>query len=223
MARSTGARLGSSPRSRRSRPVVAVALPLAPRPELRVIELGPAEESLLQRFFDDNPLYFQCVMGEPAQPGAAHEEIHGMPPAGWPFTKVWVLGYTGPDAALVAMANVTTDLLAPSVWHLGLLVVATAHHGTGLADLLYRSLESWARDCGASWLRLGVVRGNARAERFWERQGFVQTRVRHDVPMGKRRHTLRVMVKPLSGGALEHYLERVPRDRPDGDRAGGAP
>jgi hypothetical protein len=60
-----------------------------------------------------------------------------------------------------------------------------------------------------------VVKGNARAERFWERAGFVETRMRTDVAMGRLINTLRVMVKPLAGGAVADYLLLVPRDRPD--------
>ena len=59
-----------------------------------------------------------------------------------------------------------------------------------------------------------MVRGNARAERFWEREGFMQTRLRTGVTMGQLTHTLRVMVKPLVGGTVEQYLSLVERDRP---------
>ena len=67
---------------------------------------------------------------------------------------------------------------------------------------------------GARWLRLGVVRGNARAERFWERCGYVQVRERGPVQMGRKTNLLRVMVKPLAGGTLDEYLALVARDRP---------
>jgi GNAT superfamily N-acetyltransferase len=183
------------------------------------MELTGSSESLLQRFFDANPLYFLSVNGEPAQPGEAHEEIHGALPAGWPYTKKWVVGYVGTNGSLAAMANVVSDLLAPSVWHISTFIVATSRHGTGDAQVLYLSLESWALRCGARWLRLGVVRGNARAERFWEREGFVQTRLRTGVVMGKLTNTLRVMFKPLAGGSMEQYLTLVGRDRPEGNSA----
>ena len=68
---------------------------------------------------------------------------------------------------------------------------------------------------GAKWLRLGVVRGNTRGERFWESVGYVQTRLRHGVEFGAKTNTLRVMFKPLGAGALEEYLSLVPRDRPE--------
>jgi len=196
-------------------------LPTSPLPELRVSELDAGSESLLQRFFEENPLYFECVNGEPPQPTEAHEAIHGALPAGWPYTKKWVIGYADAHGSLAAMANVVSDLLAPSVWHIGIFIVATSRHGSGDAHLLYRSLESWARSHGAQWLRLGVIQGNVRAERFWERQRFIQTRVRSAVSMGKLTHTLRVMFKPLAGGSMAQYLALVERDRPESEAPKG--
>jgi GNAT superfamily N-acetyltransferase len=190
-------------------------LPPSPSPELRVLELGADSESLLQRFFEENPLYFESVNGEPPQPTEAHEEIHGALPAGWRYTKKWVIGYASAQGSLVAMANLVSDLLAPSVWHIGSFIVATSKHGGGDALVLYRNLESWARRNGAQWFRLGVVQGNVRAERFWERQGFMQTRLRPGVSMGRLTNTLRVMFKPLAGGSLAQYLALVERDRPE--------
>jgi hypothetical protein len=58
------------------------------------------------------------------------------------------------------------------------------------------------------------VPGRVRAERFWERQGYVQTRLREGVVMGQRTNTLRVMVKPLGENTVQEYLQRVARDRP---------
>jgi GNAT superfamily N-acetyltransferase len=195
--------------------MIDAALPPSPLPTLTVIELKAGTEPLLQRFFEDNPLYFLSVNGEPAGPTEAHEEVHDPLPAGWAHTRKLVLGYVASDGSLAAMANIVSDMLAPAVWHISTFIVATARHGSGNAATLYQGLEAWASKHGAQWLRLGVVRGNARAERFWERQGFSETRVRHGVQMGRHTNTLRVMFKPLTGGTLEQYLALVARDRPD--------
>jgi GNAT superfamily N-acetyltransferase len=193
----------------------AARLPASPLADLRTVELGADDEPLLQRFFEANPPYFLAVFGKPAGPDAAHDEIRDLPPAGWSFTQRWLLGYAAADGEFAAVADVVSDLLVPGVWHIGLFIVATPRHGSGDAQVLYRRLESWATGEGARWLRLGVVQGNARAERFWEAQGFVETRTRTRVEMGKRTNTLRVMVKPLPGGTLDAYLAAVPRDRPE--------
>ena len=180
----------------------------------RAVEIGVNEIPVLQRFFEMNPEYFLSVNGEIAGPGEAHEEVHGRLPADWPFTKKWVLGIFSDQGALVAMLNVVSDLLAKGVWHIGLFMVASELWGTGTAQFLLRQLENWAVAGGAEWLRLGVVEGNARAERFWERAGFVETRKREGLSMGTKVNTVRVMAKALAGGSLSEYLALVKRDNP---------
>lgn len=194
-------------------------LPQAPGTGLSIRELHAQDEALLQGFFDDNPAYFLSTAGAPARPCEAHEELHGTPPAGFSYGRQWVLGWADAPGSLQAMAQVVSDLFAQRVWHIGLFIVATARHGTGDAQRIHRGVEQWMVANGAQWLRLGVVQGNARAERFWQAQGCTEVRQRHGVVMGKRTKTLRVMVKPLAGqpmpGALQHYLQLVPRDRPE--------
>jgi GNAT superfamily N-acetyltransferase len=192
-----------------------VPLPTCPIAGLRVVELTSAHQSTLQAFFEANPEYFLAAHGEPAGPNEAHEELLSELPLGWGFTKKWLVGYQTAEGNLAAFTNVTSDLLAPGVWHIGLFIVATSRHGTGEAQALYGALEAWAASNGAQWLRLGVVQGNVRAERFWRAMGFQQTRTRSHVEMGRLSNTLRVMFKPLAGGSLEQYLSLVERDRPE--------
>ena len=182
---------------------------------LRAIEIGDAAVPQLQRFFEANPDYFLAVNGAAAGPDEAHEEVHGTLPAGWPFTRKSIVGIVDADGAMVAMLNVVSDLLAAGVWHIGLFMVDGAARGSGLARSLFDRVERWAIAGGAAWLRLGVVAGNARAERFWSSAGFVEVRRREGVAMGTKVNTVRVMVKPLAGGTLADYLARVARDRPD--------
>ena len=177
--------------------------------------LDAAWEPALQRFFEANPAYFLATTGQPAQPGDAHDELHDGLPEGWPYTRIFILGWLNPANEIAAMANIVSDLLAPGVWHIGTFIVETARHGGGDAQALYASLERWAAGQGAQWLRLGVVQGHTRAERFWTRQGYVQTRLRHGVVLGARSNTVRVMCKPLAGGDMAGYLQIVARDRPE--------
>jgi GNAT superfamily N-acetyltransferase len=167
----------------------------------------------LQAFFVANPAYFLAVHGEPARPDEAQQEWEDRPPAGMAYGRQDLLGCFDSAGELVAMASVTAGMVDPQVWHLGLFIVATHLHGQGLAPAFYAGLEAWVQRLGALWLRLGVVKGHARAERFWLRQGFVQVRERGPVQMGRLTQTLRVMVKPLGDLGLQPYLDRVARDR----------
>jgi GNAT superfamily N-acetyltransferase len=189
-------------------------LPASPLPGLVVVDLLPNGRAQLQRFFDANPAYFMSVMGEPAQPDEAREELEGLPPAGWPYTRMAVFGWQDVSGELAAMANVITDLLAPGVWHLGTFIVATSRHGSGDAQALYQSVEGWAQQAGARWMRLGVVQGHTRAEAFWRQRGYQQVAVRTGVVMGRQTNTVRVMAKPLCGEPLAAYQALVPRDGP---------
>jgi GNAT superfamily N-acetyltransferase len=177
-------------------------------------ELAPHEVPLLQALFDANPAYFQAVNGRPPNPDEAQVEFDERPPPHLPFTRRWFLGLFEGDA-LQGVAVVVQDLGVPGVWHVALFLLASALHGSGTAADTWHAMEAWMRKGGAQWLRLGVVAGNARAERFWQARGFAEVRRREGVDTGGRINDVRVLVKPLDGGALADYLDRVPRDRPD--------
>ena len=182
----------------------------------RMRVLGAADVDALQRFFAANPEYFQTVNGEPPRADEAAHELADVPPAGMPYREMVLVGFAGDDAPaeLVGMASVVSDLIAAHVWHIGLFIVASGLHGSGAAQAMYRALERWMRESGAEWIRLGVVAGNAKAERFWERAGYVQVRERGPLPMGRKTNLLRVLVKPLGTGSVASYLDLVSRDRP---------
>ena len=181
---------------------------------LCAVQLRPDDVSTLQQFFEHNPEYFLAVNGQ--RPGAdeALNEFNDGPPPDLPHGAIYAIGLIDADGVLTASATVLADLCAVGVWHISLLIVATAAHGNGTAHQVYRGLEQWMRDQGAVWLRLGVVVGNTRAERFWQRLGYAEVRQRGPLTMGLRANMLRVMVKPLTTAPLADYLNRVPRDQP---------
>jgi len=181
----------------------------------RIVELMEADIAVMQQLFDANPEYSQMVLGRAPREGDAHHAFHDRPPAEFPMGRKFMLGFVDTENELVGVAEIVSDLFAKSVWHIGLFLVATNQHGNGLAHRLYAAIELAMWTSAARWLRLGVVAGNARGVRFWQRCGFQQLRVRQDYALGEQRHTLRVMIKPLSGGEAQDYLALVQRDRPD--------
>jgi RimJ/RimL family protein N-acetyltransferase len=176
-------------------------------------EVRVADIPEVQRFYEANPGYFVHVGGSRPGPSAAREDLEALPPMEWPFTRKLLIAFRGRGGEIVAVADVLANLFSPGVWHLGFFMAADPLHGSGVPHALYAHLEAWMRSQGARWLRLGVVRGNARGERFWEKMGYVDVAERRDYPLGAKRHTLRVMAKPLAGGTLDAYRELVPRDR----------
>lgn len=181
---------------------------------IRVVELLGCDEAELQQFFEQTPAYFVAVNGEPATPTEAREELLGQLPAGWHCSRLYWLGYRDAQGHLVAVVNIAADLLAAGVWHIGLLLVHSRWHGSGLAQRLHTDIEAWAAAKGGQWLRLTVVVGNTRAERFWLKLGYTQVRTREGITMGRQVNKVSIQIKPLGNGTIEGYLALVERDRP---------
>jgi RimJ/RimL family protein N-acetyltransferase len=190
---------------------------------VRAIEAREADLPRLQSFFEANPEYSLMVEDEPPAPDAARKLWDARPPDDWPYREKRILLLTDDMGDVVGVADVSVDLFVPGVWHIGLFVVATWLHGTGTARAIYDSLEVWMASEGARWARLGVVIGNARAERFWERLGYVDVYRRTSVRMGRRDNIVRAMMKPLAGGGLAEYLRVVDHDRARVEEAGRPP
>lgn len=183
-----------------------------------VRELTEQEVPALQALFDANPEYFMAINGQPADPEDAWLEWAERPPAHMSYSRQWLLGVYSkhePGARLLGVIVLSSDLCAEGVCHVGLFLLATALHGQGVAAPLYQALEDWARRGGARWMRLGVVRGNRRAEAFWARQGFAEMRTREGVDTGGGKlNTISVQLKALGEAGVDAYLALVPRDRP---------
>ena len=194
--------------------VESAVLPGCSLEGIQVVELHGDDESELQRFFEQAPGYFLAVNGEPATPTEARDELQGCLPPGWRCSRVYWIGYRDAENQLVGVVNIAADLLANGVWHIGLLLVHTRMQGTGLAQQLHADLQAWAAEKGAQWLRLTVVMGNTKAERFWPRLGYVQVRTREGITMGRQVNTVSIQVKALAGGRVDEYLALVERDRP---------
>lgn len=178
-------------------------------------KLTESDLPALQAFFVANPDYFVAVNGVPPRADEARREFDDRQPTGMPFDDAFTIGFADGTGRLIAMASITSNLLAQRVWHIGLFIVATSLHGSGTAASLYAGLEAWLKSQGALWIRLGAVVGNIRAERFWERQGYTEVRRRIGTTLGNCTRTVRVFVKPLGTSGLDDYLDLVARDRPE--------
>ncbi|MGH8781667.1 GNAT family N-acetyltransferase [Paraburkholderia sp.] len=183
--------------------------------DYRAVELVHSDIPVIQRFLTENPEYFLSAEGCMPADTQAKEEFESELPEGWAYTRKHAIGFIDASNELAAFATLVSDLFADGVWHLGLFMLSTDRHGHGVARYLYDGLENWLKASGAKWLRLGVIAGNVRAEHFWERNGYLETRRRHGVAMRNATHTLRVMIKPLGEAGLSEYLNLVKRDRPD--------
>lgn len=180
-----------------------------------VRELQADEVPRVQAFFEANPEYWLAVNGVPPPPDLAQLEFDERPPPPWTYVHHRFGGLFDDMGALNGLVVYVEGFAAADVAHLALFIVASPLHGSGLAQRAYAALEDCLRGRGMRWLRLGVVAGNAPAERFWARQGYTEIRRREGVDTGGRINTVRTMLKALTADAtLEDYFAANPRDRP---------
>lgn len=95
-----------------------------------------------------------------------------------------------PEEEIIGFTQLTEDTTEPCLSHLRSTVelqrlyVATSHHGYGVGSLLARKIDQVARDLGYRCIWLGVWEGNFKAQRVYERLGFVKVGD-HEFKMGK--------------------------------------
>jgi ribosomal protein S18 acetylase RimI-like enzyme len=61
-----------------------------------------------------------------------------------------------------------------AAWRLNDLYVLETARGQGIAALLMRAVREGAQDAGAVWIDLETARGNANAQRLYEREGYTR-------------------------------------------------
>ena len=105
---------------------VSTARSLFETPVFRCVELVRDEAAQLQSFIEHNPEYYLMATG--ALPGLheAEEEFDAEPPSDWSYDRKWMLAFTDCHGAMIGIADLISDLLAPHVWHIGLFIAATA-------------------------------------------------------------------------------------------------
>ncbi|MBU1239278.1 GNAT family N-acetyltransferase [Myxococcota bacterium] len=180
-------------------------------------QLELAQVPMMQNLFERNPEYFLVVNGAVPGPDEALNEFNEIPPPHLSYSEQWCIGIFTPEQRLAGVATVVSDLGAIGVWHTGLFLLATYLHGLGHGASLYRALEAWAQTRGAQWMRLGVVKGNVKGERFWEKMNFTAVRSRTAADASGHINDVRVMVKPMGRGSLEEYFSLAPRDDPSSE------
>lgn len=169
----------------------------------------------LQQFFDDNPDYFRNAYGAEPQPGLAASEMDDAPPPELPFEQRWVVGLFSNAGDLCGMATLWRNFIAEQVWLISLFMIARDQYGSGLAQNFYLHLERWMLNREARWIRLGVIEGSTRAERFWAQHGYTEVRRRIDTSHCPASQNIRVLVKSLKNNPLNEYLKLIVRDQPE--------
>ena len=118
----------------------------------------------IQSFIRDN-LSVDSFVGYLAD-GARELFVASVDGVGAGYTMLVHGAPSDPDVAAVVTMHPTAELSK--------VYVLAGHHGSGVAGRLVQATVEAARSRGAASVWLGVNQQNAKANRFYEKQGFVQ-------------------------------------------------
>ena len=82
---------------------------------------------------------------------------------------VWLAAEDGENVGCVAMRRLSRNGERAEIKRM---YVRPTFRGRGIADLLIRELEDYARQCGYRWLYLDTAKEMAAAAKFYKRHGF---------------------------------------------------
>ncbi len=134
----------------------------------------PDDMAALQRVLEGAPRYAELVTGAPPGPADAQSTFTILPD-GKTYDDKFVLGIFD-DGAMVGCVDVIRGWPGPDTAHIGLLLVAESHQRRGIGRAAWAEVEAMVRRWPTcTRLRLGVLRSNPDAARFWVREGFVAT------------------------------------------------
>jgi RimJ/RimL family protein N-acetyltransferase len=158
--------------------------------------LTPEDKKILQDLFKRCEDFHILSNGEPLQGHEAEETLIDRPPK-QPLHDMYKIGlFSGEN--LIGFFDVAKDYPQQDNWYFGLYLVDAALRGQGIGKRVLAGLEPWLKEQGAKQVMLSVLEENQAALRFWQREGFTQTRVLPAKTFGKKIHVRFELAKQLS-------------------------
>jgi ribosomal protein S18 acetylase RimI-like enzyme len=124
-------------------------------------------------------LRLQALTDAPEAFGSTYERELARTPSDWQrWLSPGITFFWGDEEDVYGLVAGARDAMDVSIAYLMSMWVHSSIRGSGAADALVDAVVGWARTEGFQWLRLNVMKDNARALRFYERSGFAFTGVR---------------------------------------------
>jgi RimJ/RimL family protein N-acetyltransferase len=150
----------------------------------------------IQTFYVRCQDFFLFLTGEVPTLGAVKDLFEPVPPY-QPKNAALYLGLF--QDTLIGVLKLDRDYPNVDEWFVSLLLIEPSKQNKGLGHAVVHGLETWLKAQGVKRLSLVVVEGNQAAQRFWQREGFMQTRALPPKALGKKTHVLLEFAKDLQG------------------------
>lgn len=157
----------------------------------------PADRDAVAELADACRDFSELIEGEYTGADAAVEDIfHSLPPEHTLADKV-IWGVSEAPGRLAGVVDMIRGYHHEKCVWIGLFMLRPERRGDGLGVAVLSAIIDWAAAQGFTELGLAVAEQNEPAQRFWQRQGFVEFRRRLGVVMGKRTNNLIAMKRAI--------------------------
>jgi ribosomal protein S18 acetylase RimI-like enzyme len=140
--------------------------------------------------------YVLLETGEPPGDAQTTHFFTSAPPGIDPTTSLR-LGMFLPDGQLVAIADLAFGYPNPDDAYIGLLLIDPNHRGKRLGQQMLGHLFAAASARKAKRILIAVLQDNPKAQRFWQKMGFIEERRSEPTQMGSKTHVQIRMAMPL--------------------------
>jgi GNAT superfamily N-acetyltransferase len=152
-------------------------------------QLNTADLAKLQELCEKCTDYFELAEGNPAGENAAHHILTGLPEGKQNSDKFALGVFFNNTENLIGVIDIVQNFPISGEWILGLLLIDPIYRNRGTGQEVYRALSEWCRKNAAISMRIGVLKDNDHALRFWQRLGFVEVE-RKNKKFGSKMHTV---------------------------------
>jgi GNAT superfamily N-acetyltransferase len=157
--------------------------------------LAPDDKTILQDLFKRCEDFHILSNDEELQGHEAEEALIDRPPK-QPLHDMYKIGLFQSEH-LIGFFDVARNYPQEATWYLGLFLVDVQSRRQGIGRKVLIALEHWMKEQGAKQVMLAVLGENQAALSFWQREGFMQTRVLPAKTFGKKTHIRFELMKEL--------------------------
>jgi len=170
-------------------PRAAGSLPGVPQREIEYRRLTPEDVGAAALLIADGFEAYRAFAPAGWEPPGAEDEKRTLQrwaedPDFWGAVALDSQGVIGHAASVPAARHRSRPVADPGLSHLSYLFVARSHWGSGVATALLRRAIEDATERGFTAMRLFTPAGQARARRFYEREGFLSAGEPMDIGLG---------------------------------------
>lgn len=146
----------------------------------------------LQKLCENCSCYYKLMEGKKVSPNAGKEVFYDLPKGKKLQDKI-IIGIYTKSNKLIGIIDMIKDFPVDKIWFIGLMMLDPAERKKGLGEKMVKEYIKFASKNEIGKIRLGVLKENDGALKFWDRMGFKITREISNYKINKKTTTVYAM------------------------------